>query len=147
MEVDDSVFTVAEIAKKLKIETDTVRRLFGSEPGVIVITSADSRKRLYRTLRIPANVLLRVLTRLTSEYRWRLEDLDQPVFTVDEIAETLKLAPETTRRLLMRSSGVLIICFPTPGKRTYRTIRVPQRALTGVIARCVNLAKNARAAT
>jgi hypothetical protein len=129
------LFTVAEIADKLKLDTDTVRRLFGNEPGVIVFCSPASRKRRYRTLRVPAPILLRVLTRLTSEYRWRLEDLERPVFTVDEIAKRLKLAPETVRRLLARAAGVMVICFPMPGKRTYRTLRTPDRALADILAR------------
>jgi hypothetical protein len=137
MDADDLVFTVAEIAEKLKINTDTVRRLFGNEPGVIVICSAAPRQRQYRTLRIPASVLLRVLTRFTREYRWRLEDLDRPIFTAEDIAERLKLAPETSRRLLTRAAGVLVICFPTPGKRTYRTLRIPDRALADIIGRFV----------
>ena len=49
--------TVAEVADRLSINTDTVRRLFLNEPGVIV--------RQYRTLRIPEHVFQRVLARFT----------------------------------------------------------------------------------
>jgi AcrR family transcriptional regulator len=135
MGLHDSVLTVAEIADKLRVKTDTVRRLFRNEAGVIVIASGRRRKRTYRTLRIPPDVLLRVLTRLTAQFRWRLEDLQRPIFTIDEIAQTLRIGPDTVRRLLVRVEGVLVISFPIPGKRAYRTLRIPERALSPVVAR------------
>jgi hypothetical protein len=56
------VFTPAEIAKALKLSTNTVRRLFQDEPGVIKIGEANPReKRGYQTLRIPRQVAERVL--------------------------------------------------------------------------------------
>jgi hypothetical protein len=64
MDFDEPIYTVAEIAEKLKLDTDTVRRLFNREPGVLVICFPTAGKRTYRTLRIPASVFTRVLTRL-----------------------------------------------------------------------------------
>ncbi len=61
---DDHCLTVAEVAERLKIKPDTVRRLFMNEPGVIVIWFPRKGKRAYRTLRIPVSVYQRVVTRL-----------------------------------------------------------------------------------
>lgn len=36
--VDEVCLTVADVAKRLKVDDDTVRRLFIDEPGVIVIS-------------------------------------------------------------------------------------------------------------
>ena len=63
--VDDQCLTVAEVAERLKVKHDTVRRLFMNEPGVIVICFPHKGRRLYRTLRIPVSVYARVVTRLT----------------------------------------------------------------------------------
>jgi hypothetical protein len=137
MEPQDAVLTVAEIATSLRLETDTIRRLFTDEPGVVIICFGAPRKRVYRTLRIPRGVVLRVLTRLTAQFEWRVEDLYQPVFTIDDIAHRLKVSPSTVRRLLARLPGALVIRFPTPGKRTYCTLRIPQRALDATLARLI----------
>jgi hypothetical protein len=59
-------FTVGQIAKLRNLSTDTVRRLFAEEPGVIVISNSRRRKRSYRVLRIPESVERRVFTRLTN---------------------------------------------------------------------------------
>lgn len=64
--VDELLLTIAEVADRLKVNEDTVRRLFVNEPGVIVICFPRKGKRVYRTLRIPESVLRRVLTRLTK---------------------------------------------------------------------------------
>jgi hypothetical protein len=63
--VPETVFTVAEVAERLKVNEETVRRLFVDEPGVIVISFPRKGKRLYRTVRIPEDVLRRVLTRVS----------------------------------------------------------------------------------
>jgi hypothetical protein len=60
----DSFLTLAEVAERLKINEDTVRRLFLNEPGVVVICFPRKGKRVYRTVRIPEAVLQRVMTRL-----------------------------------------------------------------------------------
>ena len=64
--VDEPLLTIPEVADRLKVKEDTVRRLFVNEPGVIVICFPRKGKRVYRTLRIPESVLRRVLTRLTK---------------------------------------------------------------------------------
>lgn len=61
----EQFLTVAEIADRLKLKPDTIRRLFSTEPGVIIISQPKKGKRVYRTLRIPVSVYDRVLTRLT----------------------------------------------------------------------------------
>ncbi len=58
--------TVAEVAERLKLNEETVRRLFLHEPDVIVICFPRRGRRVYRTLRIPEDVLKRVLTRFTK---------------------------------------------------------------------------------
>ncbi len=63
--VDDQCLTVAEVAERLKVKPDTVRRLFMNEPGVIVISFPRKGRRVYRTLRIPVRVHQRVVTRFT----------------------------------------------------------------------------------
>ena len=49
-------YTVTEIAELWRVSTDTVRRLFEDEPGVIVISNSKPGKRPRRTLRIPQSV-------------------------------------------------------------------------------------------
>lgn len=61
--------TVAQIAKIRNLSSDTVRRLFTNEPGVIVIGKPKARKRVYRVLRIPESVERRVFARLTNNGR------------------------------------------------------------------------------
>jgi len=56
-----------QLAKMWGLSSDTVRRMFEREPGVLVIehTKSLSRRR-YRTLRIPESVALRVHRRMTN---------------------------------------------------------------------------------
>jgi hypothetical protein len=65
VQVDEPFYTIVEVAERLKVNDDTVRRLFLNEPGVVVICFPRKGKRVYRTLRIPESVLRRVVTRLT----------------------------------------------------------------------------------
>ena len=58
--------TVAEVAERLKLDSETVRRLFLSEPGEVVICFPRKGRRVYRTLRIPERVFQRVLMRFTT---------------------------------------------------------------------------------
>jgi hypothetical protein len=60
-------YTVTEIASLWNLSDDAVRKIFENEPGVLVIgeRSSYSRKRRYRTLRIPELVVERVHRRLT----------------------------------------------------------------------------------
>jgi hypothetical protein len=60
-----SFLTLAEVAERLKVNEDTVRRLFLNEPGVVVICFPRKGKRVYRTVRIPEAVFQRVVTRLS----------------------------------------------------------------------------------
>jgi hypothetical protein len=62
----DAFLTLAEVAERLKINDDTVRRLFLNEPGVVVICFPRKGKRVYRTVRIPEAVFQRVVTRLSK---------------------------------------------------------------------------------
>jgi len=66
IDINENCLTVAEVAERLKVNEETVRRLFLNEPGVIVICFPRRGKRVYRTLRIPESVFLRVLTRFTK---------------------------------------------------------------------------------
>lgn len=47
---NDTYFTVAEVAERLKINDDTVRRMFLDKPGVIVLYRPRKGRRVYRTL-------------------------------------------------------------------------------------------------
>lgn len=60
---NDILLTVADVAERLKVNDDTVRRMFLDEPGVIVLYRPRKGRRVYRTLRIPERVYQRVLTR------------------------------------------------------------------------------------
>lgn len=64
IDVNETFLTLEEVAERLKVNENTVRRLFWNEPGVVVICFPKKGKRVYRTLRIPEVVFLRVLTRL-----------------------------------------------------------------------------------
>jgi len=62
-------FSVQELAEAWNLSSDTVRALFDSEPGVMVIDPVNGRKfskRRYRTLRIPEAVAARVHARLSK---------------------------------------------------------------------------------
>jgi hypothetical protein len=60
-------YTPEEVGGLWKLSTDTVRRLFEREPGVLVIERTKTRAaRRYRTLRIPESVAQRVHRRLTN---------------------------------------------------------------------------------
>lgn len=47
----------SEVAKMLKLSTNTVSALFAAQPGVIVISKTKPGRRGYRTLRIPASAI------------------------------------------------------------------------------------------
>lgn len=58
-------YSVIEISKLWALSQKTVRRIFENEPGVIVWGGPETtRKRGYRTIRVPESVLLRVHRRL-----------------------------------------------------------------------------------
>lgn len=62
-------WTVGQIARRRNLSSDTVRRIFLEEPGVIVVTRRRPRKRVYRSLRIPESVDNRVFARMTNGAR------------------------------------------------------------------------------
>jgi hypothetical protein len=62
----DAYLTVADVAERLKLNEETVRRLFLNEPGVVVICFPRKGRRVYRTLRIPELVLRRVVARFSK---------------------------------------------------------------------------------
>jgi len=62
---EEHFLTLSDVATRLKVNEDTVRRLFINEPGVVIICFPRKGKRVYRTLRISEHVFHRVLTRLT----------------------------------------------------------------------------------
>ena len=60
--MEEEIYSIAEIAKILKVSADKVTRMFESEPGVIDLGAPETTHgRRYRILRIPASVLNRVL--------------------------------------------------------------------------------------
>jgi hypothetical protein len=62
-------WTVGQIARRRNLSSDTVRRIFLEEPGVLVITRHRPHKRVYRSLRIPETVDNRVFARMTNKGR------------------------------------------------------------------------------
>jgi hypothetical protein len=47
-------------------------------------------------------------------------------FSVDELAELWGVSDDFVRRLFLREPGVVIFYHNRPGRRIYRTLRVPQ---------------------
>lgn len=68
--VDDGTqqtFTVAQVASLWQLSTDTIRRIFEDEPGVLVQGNRNPRgKRKRITLRIPRHVMERVRKRRSN---------------------------------------------------------------------------------
>jgi hypothetical protein len=65
----EPVFTVNEIAGRLKISDDLTRDMFVNEVGVIFVGSPKGRagkRRKYRSMRIPESVLARVVRRISQ---------------------------------------------------------------------------------
>ena len=52
-DIGETFLTLLAVAERLKVNEDTVRRLFLSEPGVLVICFPRKGKRVYSTVRIP----------------------------------------------------------------------------------------------
>jgi len=69
MPVEETTFerhySVEELTELWGMSDDFVRRLFLHEPGVVVFYRQQAGKRVYRTLRIPESVALRVHRRMT----------------------------------------------------------------------------------
>jgi hypothetical protein len=60
-------YSVQELAVRWNLSSDTVRKLFENEPGVLVIGNEERKysRRRYITLRIPESVAARVHRRLS----------------------------------------------------------------------------------
>lgn len=58
-------FSPTELGKIWGLSADTIRTLFESEPGVMIVGNGSKSKRRYRTFRIPERVAIRVHTRLS----------------------------------------------------------------------------------
>ena len=56
-------------------------------------------------------------------------------FSCKEVAFRWNVDEETIRRRFLREPGVKVIPTNTPGKRTYRTLRIPESVLRRVEAR------------
>ena len=59
-------FSPKELGALWGVSSDTIRRLFLKEPGVLVLNDDTHGKRRYRTIRIPASVAERCHRRLTK---------------------------------------------------------------------------------
>jgi hypothetical protein len=57
------------------------------------------------------------------------EFVNQPHYTIQEVSVLKKLSEDTIRRWARRQPDVLIYQDPKPGKRPYRTYRIPASAL------------------
>jgi hypothetical protein len=64
-EVAERHYTPSDVANLWRLSVETIRRLFQSEPGVMVLQGPIRKgKRPYKTIRIPHSVLERVRARL-----------------------------------------------------------------------------------
>ena len=62
-------YTVKELAFIWNLDSETVRRIFMKEPGVMIFPNHTPGKRIYRSLRIPGHVAIRVANRVTIPAR------------------------------------------------------------------------------
>jgi hypothetical protein len=60
-------FSIEELVELWGVSYDFVRRLFLKEPGVVVFANPRPGRRVYRTIRIPESVALRVHRRMQKE--------------------------------------------------------------------------------
>jgi len=60
-------YTVKEVAKRFRFSTDTIRRIFGKEPDVLILPS-KRRGCVYNTMRIPESAVHRVQKQLTVQF-------------------------------------------------------------------------------
>lgn len=58
-------YTVKELAFLWNVSPETIRRLFVQEPGTMIFRLQRAGRRVYRTMRIPGVVALRVQERMT----------------------------------------------------------------------------------
>jgi hypothetical protein len=57
-------YTVKELALVWNMSPESIRRLFIREPGTLIFRFQTSGRRIYRNIRIPGKIALRVQTRL-----------------------------------------------------------------------------------
>lgn len=63
-------YTAREVAQMTRYSYDTILRIFRDEPGVLSLGRAESaygKKRAYESIRIPASVVTRVLSRMRKK--------------------------------------------------------------------------------
>jgi len=60
-------YSVETLAERWGMSNEFVRKLFLKEPGVVVFCNPTKGKRVYRTLRIPESVALRVHRRMQRD--------------------------------------------------------------------------------
>jgi hypothetical protein len=58
--MDETMYSIKDVAKLLRLSPQTVTKIFEHEPGVIVLPGGGP-KRSYRSFRIPKGVFERVL--------------------------------------------------------------------------------------
>jgi len=66
---ENYAYSVKELAFIWNLDSETVRRIFINEPGVMVFRNQKPGKRIFRTLRIPGAVAVRVAKRFTVQTR------------------------------------------------------------------------------
>jgi hypothetical protein len=59
-------YSVKELAFIWNLDPETVRRIFINEPGVMIFRNQNPGKRIFRTMRIPGAVAVRVARRVTN---------------------------------------------------------------------------------
>jgi hypothetical protein len=63
---EEYCYSVKELAFIWNLDAETVRRLFIKESGVMIFRNQSPGKRVYRLLRIPGHVAIRVARRVTT---------------------------------------------------------------------------------
>ena len=61
----DYCYSTKELAFRWNLSSETLRRIFLKEPGVMIFREQQAGKRVYRTMRIPGSVAIRVKSRMT----------------------------------------------------------------------------------
>ena len=69
---------------------------------------------------------------LSSESSSRAQPTFEPHYSVEEIAENWGLSVDFVRRLFLRETGVVVFWRQQPGKRVYRTLRIPESVVERV---------------
>ena len=56
-------------------------------------------------------------------------------YTVRELAKSWHLSDKTIRRIFLHEPGVIVIYKPKPGKRIFRSLRIPESVANRVYSR------------